>query len=225
MRTHYEGHDRAYQRRKAKGQAGWDTTRDYDAFQAIVEKALHRVEIPTQGTLLELGCGAGNMTLWFAEKGYQAHGVDIAPTAIAWAQEHADTRNLQADFNVGNVLDLHEYADDCFDIVFDGHCFHCIIGADRETCLSSVFRVLKPGGCLMINTMCGDVTDSDMRRHFDPQSRCVVYGDIASRYIGVPDAIVAELRTSHFTIVHHTVQMRKAQHDCDELLVVAIKPI
>ncbi len=142
MKTCYQGHDRAYQKRKAKGQAGWDTTEGYEEFQIIIEEA-----------------------------------------------------------------------------------FHCIIGADREKFLASAFRVLKPGGCLMINTMCGEVTNAEMKRHFDPQSRCLVYGDIASRYIGFPEAIVEEFRKSNFTIMHREVQVRKDQNDCDNLLVMAVKSV
>jgi len=223
MRTWYEGHDRTYQKRKAEGQAGWSTTEDYNEFQTIVEKTLHQVTIPKHGKLLELGCGAGNMTLWFAEKGYQAYGVDIAPFAVAWAQEHAQKYNLPADFKVGNVLDLHGYSDDFFDIVFDGHCFHCIIGADREKFLASAFRVLKSGGYLIINTMCGEITDAEDRKHFDPQSRCLVYGDIVSRYIGFPEAIVEEIKKSNFTIVHQKIRMGEGQNSCDNLHVMAVK--
>ena len=67
MRTWYEGHDHAYQKRKAKGQAGWDTTEEYEEFQIIAEEAFNLVNFPKHGKLLELGCGAGNMTLWFAK--------------------------------------------------------------------------------------------------------------------------------------------------------------
>jgi len=223
MRTWYEGHDRAYQKCRAKGQVGWDTTEGYKEFQILAEEVFHFATLPKHGKLLELGCGAGNMTLWFAEKGYQAYGVDIAPSAIAWAQEHAQKYNLRADFKVGNVLDLHEYSDDFFDVVFDGHCFHCIIGADREKFLASAFRVLKSGGYLIINTMCGEITNPEMRKHFAPQSRCLVYEDIASRYIGFPETIVEEIRKSNFTIMHRKVKVKKDQNDCDDLLVMAVK--
>ena len=37
---------------------------------------------PRSGRVLELGCGAGDLSLALAEHGYEVHGVDIAPTAI-----------------------------------------------------------------------------------------------------------------------------------------------
>ena len=121
------GHNGGYKRHKTEGQAGWDTAEGYKRSIAILEKSLQAAYVPKSGRLLELGCGAGNITLWLAEKGYEVYGVDIAPTAIQWAQESAQARHLKADFRVGNVLDLKGYLDDFFDFVLDGHCFHCII--------------------------------------------------------------------------------------------------
>lgn len=53
--------------------------------------------------------GAGEIALWLVEKGYEIYGVDIAPTAITWAQENAKEHNIKADFRVGDVLDLQDY--------------------------------------------------------------------------------------------------------------------
>ena len=53
---------------------------------------------------------------------------------------------MAAHFQTGNVLNLTWHASNSFDIVLDGHCFHCIIGPDRAQFLREAFRVLKPAG-------------------------------------------------------------------------------
>lgn len=128
MRTDYAGHDTMYQRRKAAGHPGWSSEEDIAEIQALFRHDCQTYAIPRQGKILELGCGDGANALWLADIGYTVSGVDIAPSAIAWAQEKARARNLMLDFQVGNVLDLAGYADKTFDLVFDGHCLHCIIG-------------------------------------------------------------------------------------------------
>ena len=38
------------------------------------------------GQILDVGCGAGENTLYFSEKGYDIAGVDFTPSAIAMAK-------------------------------------------------------------------------------------------------------------------------------------------
>jgi 2-polyprenyl-3-methyl-5-hydroxy-6-metoxy-1,4-benzoquinol methylase len=225
MKTCYIGHDQHYQQRKAEGLPGWGTSEQFTADIAILSDLLQTESLPGAGTVLELGCGAGNISLWLAEKGYEVDGVDIAPSAIAWAYEKAQARQISVNFQLGNVLDLKNYADAVFDIVLDGHCFHCIIGNDRQLFLASARRVLKPTGVLVIRTMCGELVNETWQRKFDPQTRCLFQGDVAVRYIGLADDILHEIEEAGFTIVHHQVIPRNPDdpNDLDELIVVATK--
>lgn len=100
MKTDYIGHDEAYKKRKAEGRPGWATAEVAQENIATLEEVLQAEYVPKSGKLLELGCGAGNITLWLAEKGYDVCGVDIAPTAIAWAQGKAKEHNIKAHFRV-----------------------------------------------------------------------------------------------------------------------------
>jgi len=226
MRTNYIGHDELYKKRKAEGKTGWDTAEQTQEFISTLEEVIRAEYVPKSGKLLELGCGAGNITLWFAGKGYEVYGVDIAPTAIAWAQEKAKEDSIKANFQVGNVLDLQDYPDDFFDFVLDGHCFHCIIGEDRKLFLASARRILKPGGFFLVATMCGEVRDEEAKRHFDPESRCLIYNGIATRHIGLAEDILDEIRNADFHILHWEIIPRKEEDvsDLDVLLVDATKP-
>lgn len=103
-------------------------------------------DLPKTGKVLEIGCGAGDVSLLFAERGFQVSGIDISATAIEWAKEKASNARLKANFEVGDVTNLGRWEDGTFDIVVDGHCLHCIIGDDRSEVLKETYRVLKPNG-------------------------------------------------------------------------------
>jgi ubiquinone/menaquinone biosynthesis C-methylase UbiE len=171
LKTCYPGHDKVYVRNKTQGLPGWDATEAcYDTYKSTIGPVLDSGTAPTSGRLLELGCGAGNMTIWLAERGYEAYGVDISPAAIEWAREKALEGEQAVNFSVTDVLDLAAYPDGFFDFVFDGHCLHCIIGKDRERLLATVRRVLKPRGYFLVDTMCGPV-DASQLPGYDPVSR------------------------------------------------------
>lgn len=225
MKTHYVGHDDMYKKYKTgEEQEDWSTPKQVKEYLPILEKSLASEYIPKSGKLLEMGCGAGTYSLWFAQRGYDVYGVDIAPTAIAWAKEKAKKQNLKVNFRVGSVLDLADFKDDFFDFILDGHCLHCIIGQDRKAFLASAMRVLKPGGFFRIHTMCGEVTNDEWKKDFDPESRCMVIKDIARRYIGLADDILAEIKEAGFQIKHSEILHRKDKFEQDDMLVDAIKP-
>ena len=117
-----------------------------------------------------------------------------------------------------------------FDFVFDGSCFHCIIGEDRKDFLASAYRVLKHGGFFHVRTICGDPWDEETLKTFDKESRCLIReGDIAYRYVGLAQDIIKEITDAGFHILewetgkgstdpnHHGFGM-------DRLLVAARKP-
>jgi len=223
MKTDYFGHDKAYKSRKNEGMPGWDSASQIKKNIATLENLFQDEGVPKKGKLLELGCGAGNSTLWLAEKGYDVSGVDISPTAIDWAREKALEKNMKAVFQVGNVVDLKEYSNDFFDIVLDGHCFHCIIGEDRKQFLKNAGRVLKPGGVFLIMSMCGEITDDLIQKHYDPETRCLIRGGTAIRYLGLAEDILEEIKAANFQILHWEIKTSAAQADQGELLVVASK--
>ncbi|WP_299490285.1 class I SAM-dependent methyltransferase [Acaryochloris sp. IP29b_bin.137] len=224
METDYAGHDRAYQRKRVDPDyAGW-TRHDevvgdwHNTWQPLSQKQA----FPDQGNLLELGCGAGNLGIAFAQVGYTVTGVDIALTAIAWAVENAAKANVKVNFLQGDVLTLTEIEDDSFDIALDGRCFHCIIGCDRTQFLHTAHRILKPNGVLTITTMCNQVPVS-LQPNFDPQTRCIVHKDVATRYIGDSNDILQEIIQADFQILDVEVVPPSSEDDAADLQVIATK--
>jgi ubiquinone/menaquinone biosynthesis C-methylase UbiE len=217
--SNYFGHEAEYVRRRAAGNPGWDTARVIAENLALLDEVFVAEHMPKGGRLVELGCGAGDLSLWAAERGYQVDGIDISPFAIAWAKEKASDRGLKAHFQVGSVLDLTPYGADSFEIVLDGHCFHCIIGDDRPRFLEESFRVLKPGGVLHLNTMCGDPSPGQLAR-FDAATRNIIHRGAAVRHLGLPEDIEGEVAAAGFTILARRCIPRLTDAEDDDTLLI-----
>lgn len=85
--------------------------------------------------------------------------------------------------------------------------------------------MLKPGGVVYLNTMCGEVRNPALRKNFDPVSRCLMYrGKLATRYIGVAEDIVAEVRQAGFHILGWRINPPQTPTAQDDALIAALKP-
>src|SRR5262249_36068785 len=98
---------------------------------------------PQPARLLDVGCGTGWTSLFFARRGFDVLGIDIAPDMIAHADGLRDREGLDnLHFRVGDYedLDLHEEFD-C--AVFFEALHHAV---DERAALRAVYAALKPGG-------------------------------------------------------------------------------
>ena len=217
MKTNYAGHDARYRKLRDEGAPGWDTAEGYLEHEGELAWMLAALEPRRGNRLLELGCGAGNVAGWLVERGFEVTGIDISPTAVAWATERAipNTRFLVGDLVAG--------IDGEYDVVLDGHCLHCIIGDDRARMLANVRAALVPNGDFFISTMCGEITLPELRATFDPVTRCQVVDGVAYRFIGDADELLDELRTAGFEIVRSTIHRRKDDNDQDNLWALTRK--
>jgi len=190
----------------------------------VIAPALPPAGPDSSPRVLEIGCGAGNLSILLAQRGYCVTGVDIAATGIDWANGRARESGTNALFRVDNVVALSSCGDAVFDAVVDGHCLHCIIGDDRARCLAAVRRVLKPGGVFVVLSMCGEVRDEKRLGQFDPVTRVLVVDGRPTRYIGSADAIVAEVRRAGLDIDMVRIKARSSITEQDDLVIAATRP-
>jgi 2-polyprenyl-3-methyl-5-hydroxy-6-metoxy-1,4-benzoquinol methylase len=228
MKTNYYLHDLVYQRNRLDpNSSGWGNLNGFlKDLELIWHPLCQREVFPQQGKLLELGCGAGLLSIQFAKMGYQVTGIDIAPTAIEWARENAAQAQVSVQFIQGDVLTLTDLVDQSFDIVVDGRCFHCIIGDDRQQFLRSVHRILNIDGVLTLCSMCNPVPDNPhYSKNFDRSSRCLFYTDpeTAIRYIGDSDEIIQEVIAAGFRILEVKLVAPTNLEDFTDLQLIARK--
>jgi ubiquinone/menaquinone biosynthesis C-methylase UbiE len=96
--------------------------------------------------MLELGCGTGHWTEFFLEKGFRVTAVDNSGPMLKVARE----KKLRADFR---KLDVHKlpYADEQFPVVSSITMLEFV--DDREKVLREIYRVLQPGGWLLLGCL------------------------------------------------------------------------
>jgi len=138
----------------------YDATRGYDpdVAMAIGRGLAAAVKATSETRFLEIGVGTGRIALPLAELGYDVTGVDISREMLSKLRE-----KLNAHLDAGRALrlrveeaDAHDlpFQDDTFDAAIAVHVFHLI--ADARRAVHEVFRVLRPGGALLI---CADMVE------------------------------------------------------------------
>lgn len=101
---------------------------------------------PCDCRVLEIGCGIGRMTRWFAESFGEVHGIDIAPEMIGQARDRLAAYPSVL-LHTGSGFDLQSLPDAYFDLVFSYIVFqHIPSAAVIRSYVREAARVLKPMG-------------------------------------------------------------------------------
>jgi ubiquinone/menaquinone biosynthesis C-methylase UbiE len=113
--------------------------------------------------LLDLGCDSGDVTARLVDKAEETYGVDNNPEAIAAAKrKHKGVKFVLAK---GERL---PFKDDFFDAVVMGEVLEHV--EDERKTLNEVYRVLKPGGTLILSVphkgLFGFIDSFNLKFHF-----------------------------------------------------------
>lgn len=110
--------------------------------------------------IIDVGCGIGGSTLYLAQKfGSQATGITLSPVQVSRAKERATEAGLdnRLRFEVANALEM-PFSDNTFDLVWSLESGEHM--PDKTKFLAECYRVLKPGGKIILATWCHRETNS-----------------------------------------------------------------
>jgi SAM-dependent methyltransferase len=93
--------------------------------------------------LLDLGCGAGENSVYFATKGANCVAADYSPGMVEVALKLANNNGVAVKGRVINAMAI-AFPDNTFDIVYASNLLHHI--PYPEIAIQEAHRVLKPGG-------------------------------------------------------------------------------
>ncbi|UCF78425.1 MAG: class I SAM-dependent methyltransferase [Candidatus Eiseniibacteriota bacterium] len=116
--------------------------------RTLAERFLRESGIRFTGeeSVLEIGCGIGRMTAYFAERFRQVSAVDVSPRMIEQARSNLD-RYSNVSLLVCNGYDLNDFEDARFDFVFSYITFqHIPDAAITARYIGEAGRVLRDGG-------------------------------------------------------------------------------
>ena len=128
-------------------------------------------------SILDVGCGTGGVTIPAKQRvgaSGKAAGIDPAPEMIGVARQKAQRKGLEIDFRIG-VIEAMPFPDASFDAVTSSLMMHHLPEHLKVKGLAEVYRVLKPGGRLLIADMASPkashtqrmLTSLAMHRHLE----------------------------------------------------------
>jgi tellurite methyltransferase len=121
-----------------------------------------------KGSVLDLGCGLGNLSLEAGRRGHHVVAVDASPTAVARVNKDAEreglpVRGIQADIENWNITELYDT------IVVIG-LFMFFRHETALKLLTATQEHVKPGGRAIVNVLIEGTTYLGM---FDPDNYCL----------------------------------------------------
>jgi tocopherol O-methyltransferase len=125
-----------------------------EAQEKLIEKLLALLEISPGDEILDVGCGMGGSSLYLANK-YRAKvtGITLSQKQVDMATQSARKAGLEnVSFKVEDALSLASFSDNSFDVVWSLE--SCEQFYDKQMFIQQAFRVLRPGGRLMLATWC-----------------------------------------------------------------------
>lgn len=153
-------HGRPDSRKTTGSMEGWGKT--YDPIvnlmflgqeQKIRRATLDLVKFEQGEAILEVGCGTGSLTLAAKTKAGQESqvcGIDIAPDMIETARRKAARAGQDVQFQAGRIEKI-PFPDNQFSLVLSSMMMHHVHGIEaKQKGIIEIFRVLKPGGRLLI---------------------------------------------------------------------------
>lgn len=124
------------------GKAPWDSGISPPELQAYLAAI-------APGRALDVGCGTGTNLVAFAERGWEATGVDISQIAVWKARRRLVRRGVAAQV-LRRDITLPLAFPGTFGIVLDLGCSHGLRGAQRSAYADNLQRWLRPGGTLLV---------------------------------------------------------------------------
>ena len=95
--------------------------------------------------ILDLGCGLGRHSLFFAKNGFEVHAFDLSESGLGKFMEQIKNEKLNICVKLGDMLSL-PYKDSYFDCILAYHSIYHTDSLGIKQVISEIYRVLKKDG-------------------------------------------------------------------------------
>jgi len=156
-------------------------------------------QLPPQAKVLDVGCGAGRDSEYLAQAGLQVTGIDLSENLIAEAKKRRPMLHFQ-------VMDMEQldFPEATFDGVWSKLAIIHIDRANFPAMLQSIWKLLKPGGVLTIETKAGAGEAFEKVSFQETEERFFVYYEL--------DELIGLLQAAGFVQVDGYEYSVKNQH-------------
>jgi adenylylsulfate kinase-like enzyme/2-polyprenyl-3-methyl-5-hydroxy-6-metoxy-1,4-benzoquinol methylase len=105
-------------------------------------------QLKAESSLLEVGCGNGRDSAFFARQGHSVTAIDPSNVAIEYCRNNYE--NAKTRFVAGTTAALVEDHFASFSVVYSRFVIHAMTPSEENDFLDQVVRILKPGGELYL---------------------------------------------------------------------------
>jgi SAM-dependent methyltransferase len=130
----------------------WDNQIENIRWQEPAQEVYYlaeRWQAQGRARLLDLGCGIGRHSIFFAQRGFSVDAFDLSERGVAVLEQAAQERQLFVRARVGDMLSL-PYETGAFDCVLAYHVIFHTNRAGLEQVIAEIRRVLAAGGELFV---------------------------------------------------------------------------
>jgi len=100
-----------------------------------------------KSAVLDLGCGYGRLSEFFASRGFEIYGIDVNEKAIEEAKRNEELEGIR--FSVQDATNTN-FANDFFGGIVSQAILACMNIEERKKILKECYRILKPKGVIQI---------------------------------------------------------------------------
>lgn len=130
----------------------WDNQIENIRWQEPAQEVYYlaeRWQAQSRARLLDLGCGIGRHSVFFAQRGFSVDAFDLSERGVAVLDQAAQERQLLVRARVGDMLSL-PYETGAFDCLLAYHVIFHTNRAGLEQVIAEIRRVLVAGGELFV---------------------------------------------------------------------------
>ena len=146
-----------------------ETLSPLEAQERLIEKLVSLLTLTPETKLLDVGCGMGGSSLYLAKQcGLSTTGITLSAKQVKIATEAAAQAGLsnQVHFYVEDALEMSSIQDHSIDVLWSLE--SCEQFFAKDLFVKEAYRVLKPGGQMMLATWCSDreeYRDADAKKY------------------------------------------------------------
>lgn len=140
------------------------THADFRDAEAEAREALRMLDLPQNGTLLDLGCGTGSFVITAARHCREVIGADVSEAMLASAREKASRLGLTNVRFVHHGFLTYQHEGALLDAIASTYALHHLPDYWQAVSLKRIHAILKPGGRFYLR----DVVIPDTQELFEP---------------------------------------------------------
>ncbi len=133
---------------RAVWQKKWEGRKD--PVNAFAKGLVRRLGHGRGRTILDVGCGNGVDSLYFAARGYDVTATDFSESGIAILRSQAKEKDLIIDARLHDTARTFPFRKHAFDIIYAHLALHYFDDAVTRKVFSEMKRLLKKGGLLFV---------------------------------------------------------------------------